>query len=298
MDERELNLLPYLKVLWKRKFIILGGTMICLIAATLLHFALPKTYEVSALIEIGKVWDTPSNNPYILSEMINSAPFLEEIRHKLGWNKSLKQVMSLVEARAVEIKLTRNTGEEPRRPPLLMLKTRGSSRQEAVTLAKTISDLIIERDRKRFGEALEIRKRQERVLRDKLTTIEKEVNEMKVNFNSLKDKRDTRPSEILLLQSGIQSREETSLDYMRELGNYEYKTNSPIDSYPTHLMNEITPPREPIAPSLTLNLLIALSAGVLISIVAAFALEYRRPAIKEMIRERELVLARSSVGHD
>jgi len=52
--EDEIELIDYLRVLWKWKWLIIGGTLLCVLAAAIYGFTRPvvKTYKVSALIEI------------------------------------------------------------------------------------------------------------------------------------------------------------------------------------------------------------------------------------------------------
>jgi len=52
--EDEIELIDYLRVLWKWKWLIIGGTLLCILAAAIYGFTSPvvKMYKVSALIEI------------------------------------------------------------------------------------------------------------------------------------------------------------------------------------------------------------------------------------------------------
>ena len=51
--EDEINLIDYLKVLWKWKWLIIAGTLICAIIAAVISLRMPKIYEVSTVIEPG-----------------------------------------------------------------------------------------------------------------------------------------------------------------------------------------------------------------------------------------------------
>lgn len=52
--EDEIELIDYLRVVWKWKWLIIGGTLLCILAAAIYGFTRPvvKMYKVSALIEI------------------------------------------------------------------------------------------------------------------------------------------------------------------------------------------------------------------------------------------------------
>jgi len=51
--EDEINLIDYLKVLWKWKWLIIAGTLICAVAAAVISLRMPKIYEISTVIEPG-----------------------------------------------------------------------------------------------------------------------------------------------------------------------------------------------------------------------------------------------------
>jgi capsular polysaccharide biosynthesis protein len=51
--EDEINLIDYLKVLWKWKWLIIAGTLICAVAAAVISSQMPKIYEISTVIEPG-----------------------------------------------------------------------------------------------------------------------------------------------------------------------------------------------------------------------------------------------------
>jgi len=51
--EDEINLIDYLKVLWKWKWLIMAGTLVCGIVAAVISLQMPKIYEVSMVIGPG-----------------------------------------------------------------------------------------------------------------------------------------------------------------------------------------------------------------------------------------------------
>jgi capsular polysaccharide biosynthesis protein len=51
--EDEINLIDYLKVLWKWKWLIIAGTLLCAIIAAVISLQMPKIYEISMVIEPG-----------------------------------------------------------------------------------------------------------------------------------------------------------------------------------------------------------------------------------------------------
>lgn len=55
LQKDEIDLLDLVSILWKRKTLILGGTFLATVAAAIISLLLPKVYEVSTIIEPGKI---------------------------------------------------------------------------------------------------------------------------------------------------------------------------------------------------------------------------------------------------
>lgn len=53
--EDEINLIDIVKVIIKRKKLIVGGTLLCIIIAVITSFLLPKVYKVSFVADIGQI---------------------------------------------------------------------------------------------------------------------------------------------------------------------------------------------------------------------------------------------------
>ena len=53
IPEDEIELIDLLRVIWKWKYLIIGGTIVCALAAAIISFAMPKIYSVDMIIEPG-----------------------------------------------------------------------------------------------------------------------------------------------------------------------------------------------------------------------------------------------------
>lgn len=51
--EDEVELIDYLRIIWKWKWLIIVGAFFCMAAAGVIGFRMPKVYEVSTIIEPG-----------------------------------------------------------------------------------------------------------------------------------------------------------------------------------------------------------------------------------------------------
>ncbi|MEE9138719.1 MAG: Wzz/FepE/Etk N-terminal domain-containing protein, partial [candidate division NC10 bacterium] len=54
MEQNEVELIDYLNVVWKRKGLIIGGTLVVAAAALVVSLSMPKLYEVSHTLKIGQ----------------------------------------------------------------------------------------------------------------------------------------------------------------------------------------------------------------------------------------------------
>ncbi|MBW2558646.1 MAG: hypothetical protein JRD69_07450 [Deltaproteobacteria bacterium] len=52
-EEDEINLIDCLRVLWKWKWLITVGTLVCAIIAAVISFQMPRIYKISTVIEPG-----------------------------------------------------------------------------------------------------------------------------------------------------------------------------------------------------------------------------------------------------
>ena len=60
MEEGSVELIDYLRVIWKRKVLIIAGTLLCVAVGVAVSIRLPETYRAEILIRIGKTVNTVS----------------------------------------------------------------------------------------------------------------------------------------------------------------------------------------------------------------------------------------------
>ena len=88
--EDEINLIDYLRVLWKWKWLIIAGTLICAVAAAVISFQMPKIYEISTVIEPGIIGVTNSGNYTYMNSKNISGKINEG-----AYNKSIKKLLNI-----------------------------------------------------------------------------------------------------------------------------------------------------------------------------------------------------------
>jgi len=89
--EEEIDLKSYLRVIGKRKWIIIVGTFFCIIVAGIVGFIMPKIYEVSTSIKIGKIGETEFGEtefveePTVVISKIKSISLRRKIAEELSF---------------------------------------------------------------------------------------------------------------------------------------------------------------------------------------------------------------------
>ncbi len=83
-EDEEIELMDYLVVLWKRKWLIIAGTLACAIVAGIVALSMTNVFRVSTLISVGRTETGFVEEESLLLESINSIPFREKIAQKLS----------------------------------------------------------------------------------------------------------------------------------------------------------------------------------------------------------------------
>ncbi|MCG2755792.1 MAG: Wzz/FepE/Etk N-terminal domain-containing protein [Desulfobacteraceae bacterium] len=88
--EDEINLIDYLKVLWKWKWLIIAGALVCAVIAAAIGLRMPKIYEISTVIEPGIIGvDNSGNYTYMNSNNISGKI------NEGAYNNSIKKLLNI-----------------------------------------------------------------------------------------------------------------------------------------------------------------------------------------------------------
>lgn len=86
--EDEINLIDYLLVLWKWKWLIIAGTLICAVVSAVISLQMPEIYKISTVIEPGVIGvDNSENYTYMNSKNISGKI------NEGAYNKSTKKLL-------------------------------------------------------------------------------------------------------------------------------------------------------------------------------------------------------------
>lgn len=91
--EDEIELIDYLRVVWKWKYLIVLGTLICAVAAGAISFSMPKVYRIDMVIRPGILARSSGKNVYVdtaenIKAIIEAGIFDKEILDSIGETNS------------------------------------------------------------------------------------------------------------------------------------------------------------------------------------------------------------------
>lgn len=132
MEKTDGSLNLYWGVIKRGKWVIISGTLFCMIVAGIVSFLLPPIYESSMIIEVGQLYPVPEEGikketelieePMAMAAILASDEFLDKTRKKLNLDLSLEkmknrlsveQIVELTRFQRSESTLIRVTWEDP-----------------------------------------------------------------------------------------------------------------------------------------------------------------------------------------
>lgn len=145
MEEQyeEINLTEYLVVMWKRKWLIILPTLLCVIAAGVISFLLPKKWEVDAIVQPGKLFIRNQQGEF--QEVVVTAP--DQIAGQINeesYNSLIAAELNLDLREYPELK-----AETIRNTNLVRISIREQDIQKATSILSSLfKHLKVELDRK------------------------------------------------------------------------------------------------------------------------------------------------------
>jgi LPS O-antigen subunit length determinant protein (WzzB/FepE family) len=99
MEEDEIDLVDYFRVIWKQKILIIVGILVCIVVGAVMSLWLPVTYRAEALIKIGQKANAvntfpPTYSPIDTAENLKrSIPVMYELNeHSLEYHLKTEKV--------------------------------------------------------------------------------------------------------------------------------------------------------------------------------------------------------------
>lgn len=245
MSAEEISLDRYFAALWRAKWLILAITIIAAAVTAFLGLRQPTQHTASALIEVGRVWKEPLEDPYTTAEIAGSAGFLQELASQAGVNPARLK-------RSIKADVVQGGPRRSQYPILVRITATTESSDDSVRLAQIVADEVIKRHESLFAEAMN-------------THIERQ-NQIEQQLKSLSS-QSTPAARELELKLGDEL-------YRIRSGN-----QSPTLTEKTRLASPVVPGSS-IRPSPWRNVIIAALVAFLATCLAAIVIDQFRSAAK------------------
>jgi len=262
MEEKEVDLRDYLRMIKKRWKIILIIFLVSTITSRVVSFLLPRTYESTAMVRIGRMRDRLLEEPSTIIEIFKTRPILEKVAEELNIPPTEEKLQEL----ASKIKMKEKSG-------LLEIRGKGETPEEALKLVNGVTTVILKRHEQIFARAKIILEEYLASGKERLAKMEKEIEMLQKKIDRLEA---TDSEAKALVAQGYIASLERSKDRRAGL-QVELREKKMEESYRTVSTELVIPPRtpeSPIAPKKKQNVLIAGILGLFIGVVCAAIVEY------------------------
>lgn len=232
------NPIEYLKVFFRRKWLIIAPTFIGLVLGIVACFLLPPTWQSSAiiLVEEEKIINPLIQNLAISTTAVQRMQSIREIL--LGWNSLVELTKKLDLAKNVQTQLQfeklifalrRNIDVRMRQANIIQISYFGKNPQETQLVAKTMTDILVEKNMesqtKETDVAINFIKEQLAIYKRKIK--ESEVAKLEEQLkNLLVDSTEQHPLVRELRQKVAIAKKELESDDYQVIGNEQPVTDA------------------------------------------------------------------------
>jgi len=255
MENDEVELIDYLKVIWKRKYLIVGGTLVAAAAALAVSLGMPKTYEVSRTLKIGKLPGGIHEGRMVAGKFIETH---EDVLQHLGDHRFLENAMAKL-----------NLGET------------GGEIASRISIDKKINPhvryIVQASDPPTFDRSMQIIKEHEAKLAAMIRIVEVEIEGMKKVLKGVTEAPEVDTPAVILFQGNIEGRQRNLASVRTEL---KVSRLSRVGFENTTVIAADAPPQHPVKPRVKLNVMLAGTLGLMMFTFVAFFLEYIEKAKK------------------
>ena len=262
MEEQEIDLRDYLRVLKKRWRLVVGITIGCAVISAVYSLLLPKVYQAAALIEPAKIQKTP----------IETAATLE-LLYKNPLNPYLKKIVKEMNLKEWQGYGLVNDFEIKDKAGFLQIVGRAKAPEESKKLVDVICSLILKRHSELMLDALKIASEETDNIRNQMSSVKSEMEHL--NKKVLQKEKTEILAQSYVFQGLLTAKEDAS---KRLLGLEERLRQKEMElkyyTKPAEIIADATLPEFPVAPNKTKIVLIATIVGFMFSIFLVFVVEY------------------------
>jgi uncharacterized protein involved in exopolysaccharide biosynthesis len=259
MPEYEIEIVDYIKILWRRKWLILLGTLLVVLITGGVSFLMTKTYQSTGIVKLGKIEGVLIDSPNIVRARIEYTPYAAMFIKSSGVDMSKKDLRLNIETRG-------NTG-------YIRLSAKSSMPDVAPKFIQYIVDDIASSQQEKIGEFLELIEQNKKELEQWISSLEESIQEME----ELKRKKATSAQENtrrFVIQNALAEKENLLWSIKSRYSDLKMRAIK-TQTFETHLLFQKTP-QYATQPNTRLNLLVALIVGLMIFMAISLFLEYNK----------------------
>lgn len=236
MIDGEAKLDPYFRAVWRAKWLILALVAGAAAVSAGVSTSRPALHSASGLLQVGRVWGQSLEDPYVTTEIANSAGFLNEVA--AAGDLSPGYLRRSVKAETV-------TAGPPRSayPILVRITATTESPADSVRIASAVAEGLVERHGKTFDQTLAPHLDRERRLEER--------------YEDLAKQNKAAPLEALL-------------KIEEELFEVRTRNSSLTETGRTQLVGEVVPGpvfRPPVVRNAIAAAIIAAAVGIVLAVI-------------------------------
>ncbi len=274
-DEKEIELIDYINVMWKRKGLIVGGTLVAAATALVVSLSMPKMYEVSRTLKIGRLPGGISDGRMIEGKLIETR---DDVIARLNDHRILRTAVEKIHPglTSTEMNSLVSIGRKPN--PDVHYTVQANDPEVGRQIADQLAEYIIKIHRPIFDIGLQITKSYEAELETNIRSLETENRNLKRILEKKVKQPDFDTTAVVLLEANIGERERNLVTIRRELNLVRL---SQVGSENTSVIAADTPPKHAVKPRIKLNVVLAGTLGLMMFTFVAFFMEYVEKAKSE-----------------
>lgn len=259
--DEEIDLMDYVIVVFKRKWLIFGIFLVAVIAAAVLSSVMPKIYKIDTSLEIGQINGAGIEPPAQLIEKINNDVYGIFAREKLGIS---------------EMEFPKIKTENPKDTNLIKVEIESVNSQQTKNILEEINNLILVEHQEKIKVKKELLEKDIERIKIKVASLEEEKKNLEAKVEALEKVlpyQQTPGSQFALFDTKEKLEAEK-----QEIENLYLQINSLERSLEdiqfTKIIKSPTISEGPIKPRPLLNIVIAAVFGLFIGVFLAFGLEW------------------------
>jgi capsular polysaccharide biosynthesis protein len=294
MQEDEIELIDIFRILWKRRKLILLGTLLLTIGAAGICLLLPKVYEVSTIIEPG-IRPIADVNGQIVNEMPVITP--EALKESIlggAYDGRIQKKLNIASQDYPNIKVV-----TPKNTLLVKISIESSKPEQALAILNELvsqagSDIQekLESEKNKIAGEIKLAQINDHSLVEKIKLVEKQLTVITVKMQDLEKNRQkslalrsTDAMSVLLYSNEIQNQQIYLNSLQEKLKDFEAEALESVVKTDnlrlklslikgTSLTKPPSIPEKPIKPKKPLIVALAFSLGLMGSMLLVFLLEY------------------------